>query len=83
MKNNYSKSVKITAPEGYEINRINSTSDEIIFRKVKLKPYPIDVRDIPFRHHYINRIGSIEYNNDNYIPQLTTDSRARAFLALM
>ena len=88
MKNNYSKSVKITAPEGYEVDRVNSTYDEIIFRKVKSNPYPMDVRDIPFRRHYISSItgqvgcdNSIPNNNDkNY---LSTNSRARAFLALM
>jgi len=88
MKNNYSKSVKITAPEGYEVDRVNSTYDEIIFRKVKSNPYPMDVRDIPFRRHYISSItgqvgccNSIPNNNDkNY---LSTNSKARAFLALM
>jgi len=87
MKNNHNKSVTITAPEGYEIDTV--TSNEILFRKIKLfNPYPTNVRDIPFRRHYISSItgqvgcdNSIPNNNDkNY---LSTNSRARAFLALM
>jgi len=82
---NYGKSVKITAPEGYEIDTINSTPDEIVFKKVKLANlYPMSVRDIPCRKHYITTNGDVNITTrSNDINQLSTASRARAFLALM
>ena len=84
-QDNYGKSVKITAPEGYEIDTINSTPDEIVFKKVKLANlYPMSVRDIPCRKHYITTNGDVNITTrSNDINQLSTASRARAFLALM
>jgi len=85
-QDNYGKSVKITAPEGYEIDTVNSTSNEIVFKKVKLSSiYPMDIKDILNRKYYISLTGHVNVGSSytNHINNLSSMSRAKAFLALM
>lgn len=56
------KTMKITAPEGYEIDREKSTIDEIIFKPVKKTPAYADVAKELFSNsdfYYIGQTGTI------------------------
>ena len=77
------KEIKITPPEGYEIDKANSTFDCIRFIRIE-KEYPIEVKDIPNRHWYINENGVIKECHQLYqaTNQVSTEERAEAFLAL-
>lgn len=61
------KTFKITAPEGYEIDRENSTIDEIVFKPVKKKLTYGDVAKELFAGntaYYINQNGYIRESVD-------------------
>lgn len=56
------KTFKITAPEGYEIDREKSTIDEIVFKPVNKRLYYYDVAEKLFsdnNFYYINQNGLI------------------------
>lgn len=56
------KTFKITAPEGYEIDREKSTIDEIVFKPVKKRLYYYDVAEKLFsdnKFYFINQNGLI------------------------
>ena len=69
------KSTKITAPQGYEIDRDKSTFDEIVFKPVKkefaqsweelgmVKGYCIDLLSCILKHHIIT-----DKHNANVLP---------------
>ena len=45
------KTLKIETPEGYEIDKENSTFEKIVFKEVKSE-YPLSVNNIPNRYWY-------------------------------
>lgn len=78
------KEIKIIAPEGYEIDKVNSTFECIKFRETKNK-YPTSLKEISNRLYFINSFGAIEkvVTQHKDINQLSSKERAEAFLALM
>ena len=81
------KEMKIQVPEGYEIDRENSTFENIIFRKVERK-LPKRWEDLPFVEGWFidakcriietGRLSSQEYNKNTF----PTKEEAEACLAL-
>lgn len=80
------KNLKITAPDGYEIDRAKSTLEEIVFKPIEpvKEKYPMSVDDIKGRKWFVCQ-GKIEqgqgYTGD--LENLKTRELASAFLALM
>jgi hypothetical protein len=77
------KQIKIEVPQGYEIDKEKSTFENIILKPIEVK-LPLSVDDIR-RNWYIDQNGKIlnvptilQTNN-----HLSTETRAKAFLALM
>ena len=83
---NAEKTIKITAPSGYEIDRSKSTLEEIVFKPIEpvKEKYPMSVDDIKGRKWFVCQ-GKIEqgqgYTGD--LENLKTRELASAFLALM
>lgn len=85
---NAEKTIKITAPSGYEIDRSKSTLEEIVFKPIEpvKEKYPMSVKEIKGRDWYVTSNGGLnDLNGLNYtdINQLKTRELAEAFLALM
>lgn len=80
------KTLEIQVPEGYEIDKKNSTFEQIVFKKIE-KKLPLSVDEINHRPYYINNEGYInEYFGHTHkqgIQNVSTKERAEAFLALM
>lgn len=77
--------LKIEIPEGYEVDqeKSNLVKGEIKFKKIE-KKYPLSIKEVKDRNWYIDSIGIIGkvlYEHD--INQVSSESRAKAFLALM
>ena len=73
------KEIKITAPEGYEIDKENSTFECIKFKEIENK-YPTSVKEISNRQYYIDSSGDINRtNNFDDINQVFSAKRAEAF----
>ena len=80
------KQIKISelVPQGYEIDKKQSTFENIILKPIEVK-LPLHVQYIPNRFFYINSIGTVIRNDNGYqtANSLSTENRAKAFLALM
>lgn len=84
------KSLSITCPEGFEIDieKSDLTKGLVLFKKTEPK-YPLSIKEVKNRFHFIDINGvihSLSDNNsdDNNDPNnLSSESRAKAFLALM
>ena len=80
------KTIKITAPTGYEIDRAKSTLEEIVFKPIEpvKEKYPMSVKEIEGRDYYITNNGKVDkITNSSDINNLKTEVLASAFLALM
>jgi hypothetical protein len=75
--------LKINIPEGYEIDKKNSTFECIKFKKLSPK-YPTNIVQIEDRKWYIDANGDIEStsNSNDDLNNISTKERAEAFLAL-
>lgn len=63
------KEMKIIPPEGYEIDKENSTFEKIVFKKVKEKLIYKKIADKLFQnkqHYYINHNGNINISSTNW-----------------
>jgi hypothetical protein len=77
------KELKITPPDGYEIDKENSTFDCIKFKSIE-KKYPMRIEDVPNRTCYLGISGGIYTNaRDNAPINVSTKERVKAFSALM
>ena len=77
------KHLEITVPEGHEVDKENSTFEKIVFKKIRGE-YPQKVYEIRGRNYYISTQGIVKkVKGDRGINNLSTKSRAEAFLALM
>lgn len=83
------KSINISIPEGYEIDKNKSTFTKIVFKKIESKlPMSFDAMPIPEYWGVYNTITSKHKNNGNYIgacfgmPIYSTKEYAEAFYAL-
>ena len=76
------KEIKIKIPEGYEIDKENSTFEKIVFKEIFQK-YPKSIEDVKGRAWYISSGGTLNYAPNFYKYNLSTEKRAKAFLALM
>jgi hypothetical protein len=77
------KQIKIEVPQGYEIDKEKSTFENIILKPIEVK-LPLSVEEIPNRPYYISPHGGLTISVD--VPtknHLSTENRAKAFLALM
>ncbi len=52
------RSFKIEIPEGYEIDSVKSTFENIVFKKLKPE-YPTSVKSIEGRRWYVSNTGGI------------------------
>lgn len=82
------KTIKITAPTGYEIDRAKSTLEEIVFKPIEpvKEKYPMSVKEIEGRSFYISSSANINESGLSCTAskhQLKTRELASAFLALM
>lgn len=79
------KNLKIEIPNGYEIDQDKSdlSIGVVAFKKIKSK-YPLNVKEIEDkRNFYISDKGVIFETECKDLNNLSTKSRAKAFLALM
>lgn len=77
------KTLKIEIPSGYEIDKEKSTFENIVFNPIG-KYYPTSVKEIKDRPYFIDSSGSVKDTLHCIDPnQLSTEERAKAFLALM
>lgn len=76
--------VKVTIPEGCEVDSEKSTFENIVFKKIKNK-YLVSVKEIKGRNWHTGITGGVHKTETPYIDinQLSTKDRAAAFLALM
>ena len=73
------KSIEI--PEGYVFDKIE---DGVVKLKKIGQVYPLSIGDVKNRDYYIGTSGSVlKHENDCSPNQLSTESRAKAFLALI
>ena len=77
------KNLEFKIPEGYELDKENSTDETIIYKKKENK-YPLSVEKIKGRNFYISEDGRV-LQCDEYIDKnnLSSKERSEAFLALM
>lgn len=82
---NAEKTIKITAPSGYEIDRSKSTLEEIVFKPIEpvKEKYPMSVKEIEGRDWYVTPSGGVSESGYPSINDLKTRELAEAFLALM
>jgi hypothetical protein len=83
---NAEKTIKITAPSGYEIDRSKSTLEEIVFKPIEpvKEKYPMSVKEIYDRKFYFINGGIEEaVDFDRSLELVKTRELASAFLALM
>jgi hypothetical protein len=77
------KQIKIEVPQGYEIDKEKSTFENIILKPIE-KKLPLSVEEIPNRPYYISSHGIVTiYVSEPTKNHLSTENRAKAFLALM
>lgn len=78
------KQIKIEVPQGYEIDKEKSTFENIILNPIEGK-LPLSVKEIQGRSWYICSNGKVTELTMEWIDlnQLSTETRAKAFLALM
>jgi hypothetical protein len=83
------KEMKIQVPEGYEIDRENSTFESIVFKKVEAKELPKRWEDLKIIDgFFVSNLGYIEKVSDNYTAAnhnkniFPTKEEAEACLAL-
>jgi len=77
------KQIKIEVPQGYEIDKDKSTFENIILKPIENK-LPLSVKEIKGRCWFIKDYGEIDCRlHDDDISNLSTEPRAKAFLALM
>lgn len=93
------KELQIVAPEGYEVDKQNSTFEKIVFKKKSSKPtsWAEFCRENPrvVNEYYINSMGKIENFNSQHSSLIAsrrveedknlckTEAEAEAFLALI
>lgn len=83
LNNKQMKELKIEVPQGFEIDKDNSTFEKIVFKPIENR-LPMSVEEIPNRNYYIGCKGKIcELNTAYDKNNLSTKERAEAFLALM
>lgn len=83
------KVLKIEPPEGYEIDKENSTFEKIVFKKIEGK-YPMDIKELSVKDTFyinvdsevIHHKGTLEVAS-NCLNHSDTREEAEAFLALM
>lgn len=75
--------ITIEAPEGMELDTENSVIKLVWKEKIKEPHFPDSVTEIEGRDWYITENGIIEKVKDFTVNQLSSRSRAVAFLALM
>ena len=81
------KNLKITAPEGYEIDKENSTFEYIVFKPIK-KELPKSWEELTIKGYYVSSASSISPLNEpkrNYSGRLNTfatKEQAEASLSL-
>lgn len=77
------KTLKIEIPKGHEIDTEKSTFEKIVFKELTNK-YPLNIEDVKGRDWAVNTIGELSnYIDSDDSNQLSSEKRARAFLALM
>lgn len=86
LKNNEMKQLKIQIPEGHEVDTEKSDLSKglIFFKLIKYK-YPMSRKEMDdnLTPYFIDSQGQIHSTYANDINNLSTESRAEAFLALM
>jgi hypothetical protein len=78
------KILGIKAPEGYEIDKDNSTFEKIVFKEVG-KKYPMSVKEIEGRCWFINDKSEVSIGDPDFnwnLDQVSTKERAKAILAV-
>jgi hypothetical protein len=77
------KQIKIEVPQGYEIDKEKSTFENIILKPIDVK-LPLSVDEIPNRFYFIGTYANlVKTECEPTKNQLSTENRAKAFLALM
>lgn len=77
------KQIKIEVPNGYEIDKEKSTFENIILKPIEVK-LPLSVDEIPNRFYFIGTYANlVKTECEPTKNQLSTENRAKAFLALM